>query len=215
MKHRAQFHQFAGDSVGRIAGIALVVMALLLLMIAPAFAKPGSLQRMADGSALVELPMQDEAVLSADLMNQIDQAVMRDSDDELVSHLSGIMKSGEPNMIPAIAVAAANLAPDRGASIAAAAVEADTQQGIRAAQALRHVKGVRKRQILVGVHDTGNRYAYDQVVSEFKARRMPAPGGLMHGLGDGVGQAGFNGKGRGAADGLLNDRRKRNNPLPW
>ncbi len=129
----------------------------------------GDVRYGADGSMIVRLPGSGEERLDPVTANRIRSAMRRESDGDAEHALEQIMRANR-GQIPAIAVAAANVAPSRAALISSAAVSSDRRAGLSAARALPYVRGVRNNQVLLGVHASGNRAAYRELRSEFAAQ---------------------------------------------
>lgn len=134
----------------------------------------GDVRYAGDGSMIVRLPGGGESRLDAVTANRIRGAMRRESDAAAEAALEQIMMDVGRHSVPAVAVAAANIAPSRAALISAVAVNVDSRAGLDAARALPYVRGVRNDQVLLGVHASGNRAAYRQLRSDFSAQNADA-----------------------------------------
>jgi len=139
----------------------------------------GDVRYGADGAMLVHMPGGGTERLDAVTANNIRSAMRRESDFDAEAALERIMRANR-GQIPAIAVAAANVAPSRASLISSAAVNSDHRAGLRAAKALPYVRGVRNQQVLLGVHASGNRAAYRELRSDFAGQSDPGlrPSGI-------------------------------------
>lgn len=165
-----------------------------------AHAAPGDVMTKSDGSMVVSVPGGGDVYLPEAAAHNINQIMRMDDDGEAETSLMRLMRAGDAGTIPALAIAAATQDPDRTALVAAAAIRADEKAGVKAANALRYVRGARKRQILLGAHASGNRSAYRKVRGAFGSNDPMMAGGGKGGHNRAIGNA-------------SDDLRDGNNPL--
>ncbi len=183
-----------------VIALAFTFFVMLVGATGAAFAAPGDVMTKADGTMIVTVPGGGPVELSPGVGRTIHQIMLTDEDDEAETHLSRLMTTQGISKIPAIAIAAATQDPDRTALVAAAAIRADEEAGVKAANSLRYVRGARKRQILLGAHSSGNRSAYRRVRGAFGGDQSMMAGGGPGGADQGIGNA-------------SDDVRRGNNPL--
>lgn len=150
-------------------GVAVVAMAALFVppLGGAAYAFPGEVEPGKNGALVVELPGGREGNVSSGLADRLRAAMQMEDDGATERSLTAIFRQIPSKEIPAASMAAASFSPERSALISSAAIQADEKAGIKAAEAMRYVHGVRKRQILLGAHASGNRDAYRSVRSNF------------------------------------------------
>lgn len=152
-----------------------------------ALADPGDVRVLSDGGLLVEVINKKPQTMRPMLASAVGGAMRYDDDETAQRALMQVMRQAGPNWLEAVAVAAAHFSPDRASLIAAAAMETDSANGLKAAQAMRHVRGVRKQQILLGVHSSGNRQAYKALRRNFNGNETDSM--LADSIGRSVGPA--------------------------
>lgn len=150
-------------------GVALLAAAVLFVppLSGAAYAFAGEVMQGKNGSMIVELPGGREGTVSSGLADRLRASMQMEDDAATERSLTAIFRQIPANEIPAASMAAASFSPDRAALISSAAIQADEEAGVKAAEAMRYVHGVRKRQILLGAHASGNRGAYRSVRSNF------------------------------------------------
>ncbi len=180
------------QNIRTVRGLPMVMVVLFMLavgMTGAAFAAPGDVMTKSNGDMIVSVPGGGPIALEAEAARVIHQIMLTDDDTDAETHLTRLMQKYGVANIPAIAIVAATQDPDRTALVAAAAIRADEKAGVNAANALRYVRGARKRQILLGAHASGNRAAYRKVRGAFSGGQSTMAGGGPGGADRGIDNA--------------------------